>query len=147
MAEKGWQPLLCRGQFSLIKDIKSNTTGSLACIRDVNDRKEAEEELRRSEERYHSLVDNANDAIISTSKEGIIVSFNKKAEEMFGYTRDEIVGKAVTVLSPPRHRERQKRCLRNSAQRKGCTLLEKPRKAGGCGKTVMNFRWKVLPSL
>ena len=30
--------------FSLIKDIKSNTTGSLACIRDVNDRKEAEEE-------------------------------------------------------------------------------------------------------
>jgi len=95
--------------FSLIKDIKSNTTGSLACIRDVNDRKEAEEELRRSEERYHSLVDNANDAIISTSKEGIIVSFNKKAEEMFGYARDEIVGKAVTVLSPPRHRERQKK--------------------------------------
>jgi PAS domain S-box-containing protein len=95
--------------FSLIKDIKSNTTGSLACIRDVNDRKKAEEELRRSEERYHSLVDNANDAIVSTSKEGIIVSFNKKAEEMFGYARDEIVGKAVTLLSPPRNRERQKK--------------------------------------
>ena len=39
------------------------------------------------------MVDNANDAIISTSKEGTIVSFNKKAEDMFGYARDEIVGK------------------------------------------------------
>jgi PAS domain S-box-containing protein len=95
--------------FSMIKDIKSNAAGSLACIRDINDRKKAEEELRRSEERYHSLVENANDAIISTDNTGKIVSFNKKAEQMFGYARDEILGKSVVMLSPENARGRQQK--------------------------------------
>ena len=125
--------------FSLIKDIKSNTTGSLACIRDVNDRKEAEEELKRSEERYHSLVENANDAIISTSQEGIIVSFNRKAEEMFGYTRDEIVGRSVTELSPLRYRERQEKMFREFGATKRLYIVGKTLEGLGLRKDGKEF--------
>jgi PAS domain S-box-containing protein len=125
--------------FSLIKDIKSNTTGSLACIRDVNDRKKAEEELRGSEERYHSLVENANDAIISTSKEGIIVSFNKKAEEMFGYSRDEIVGKAVMVLSPQRHRKRQEKMFKEFSATNRLHIIGKTMEGTGLRKDGQEF--------
>jgi len=125
--------------FSLVKDIKSNTTGSLACIRDITDRKKAEEELKRSEARYHSLVDNANDAVISTRKEGIITSFNKKAEQMFGYTREEIIGKSVTLLSPLRMREAQQKMFEEFSRTKKLYIIGKTMEGLGLRKDGQEF--------
>ncbi len=96
---------------SLLKDIEENTTGAVSSIRDITDRKKAEEELKNSEERYHSLIENATDAIISVNKEGLVITFNKKAEKMYGYTPEEILGKSVLLLVPPKHRELQKKAL------------------------------------
>ena len=125
--------------FSMIKDIKSNAAGSLACIRDINDRKKAEEELRRSEERYHSLVENANDAIISTDNTGRIISFNKKAERMFGYTRDEILGKSVILLSPERARERQQKMFEEFSKTNTLYIVGKTMEGEGLRKDGHEF--------
>jgi PAS domain S-box-containing protein len=125
--------------FSVIKDIKSNAAGSLACIRDINDRKKAEEELRRSEERYHSLVENANDAVISTDKTGRITSFNKKAEQMFGYTRDEILGKSVVLLSPERFRERQQKMFEEFRKTNSLYIVGKTMEGQGLRKNGHEF--------
>ena len=125
--------------FSMIKDIKSNAAGSLACIRDINDRKKAEEELRRSEERYHSLVENANDAIISTDNTGTIISFNKKAERMFGYTRDEILGKSVILLSPERARERQQKMFEEFSKTNTLYIVGKTMEGAGLRKDGHEF--------
>jgi PAS domain S-box-containing protein len=125
--------------FSMIKDIKSNAAGSLACIRDISDRKKAEEELRRSEERYHSLVENANDAVISTDKTGRIISFNKKAEQMFGYTRDEILGKSVVLLSPERARERQQKMFEEFSKTNTLYIVGKTMEGQGLRKDGHEF--------
>ena len=69
--------------------------------------KQQEAELKRSEERYHSLIEHANDAIISADREGNIVTFNKKAEEIYGYSRDEILGKSILLLVPEEYRGQQ----------------------------------------
>jgi PAS domain S-box-containing protein len=66
-------------------------------------------QLKRSEERYHSLVENADDAVIAIRGDGVITGFNRKAEQMFGYGREEVLGKSVTLLAPPRMRELQQR--------------------------------------
>ncbi len=66
-------------------------------------------QLKRSEERYHSLVENADDAVIAIRGDGVITGFNRKAEQMFGYGREELLGKSVTLLAPPRMRELQQR--------------------------------------
>lgn len=50
-----------------------------------------------------ALVESANDAIISKTLEGIITSWNKGAELIFGYTAEEVIGKPILILIPPDH--------------------------------------------
>jgi len=50
-----------------------------------------------------SLIESADDAIISKTLEGVITSWNKGAERIFGYTADEAIGKPVTILIPEGH--------------------------------------------
>ena len=50
-----------------------------------------------------AIIESAEDAIITKTLEGIITSWNKGAEHIFGYTADEVVGQSVTILIPPDH--------------------------------------------
>src|SRR5215216_2822227 len=50
-----------------------------------------------------ALIESADDAIISKTLEGIITSWNRGAQRIFGYTADEVIGKPVTILIPEGH--------------------------------------------
>jgi PAS domain S-box-containing protein len=53
-----------------------------------------------------SIVEFGDDAIVSKNLDGIITSWNKGAERMFGYLAEEVIGKSITILIPPdRHHE------------------------------------------
>jgi PAS domain S-box-containing protein len=69
---------------------------------DVTDRKRADEALIRSEHRYRELVQSANSAIIRWSRDGTLTFFNEYAEELFGWTAEEAVGRNVGILVPAR---------------------------------------------
>jgi diguanylate cyclase (GGDEF)-like protein/PAS domain S-box-containing protein len=66
--------------------------GVVANVRDVTERKEAEEALRRSEERFRSLVQNSSEGITVIEADGTIVYDSPAVEKVLGYTPDERVG-------------------------------------------------------
>ena len=110
---------------AFLKDVEGNITGSVAGIRDITERKKVEAELKKSEEKYQNLIENASDAIVSINQKGEVIEFNKKAEELFGYTHEEILGQPSYLLAAQRYRERQKKILKEYGKTGGILGLDK----------------------
>jgi PAS domain S-box-containing protein len=72
----------------------------LGTVQDITDRKEAERRVQEREERLSAIMDNAADGIITITVHGIVESFNRAAEAIFGYSEEEIRGQSINVLMP-----------------------------------------------
>lgn len=75
-----------------------------AYLRDITERTRHEEASRR----LAAIVESSDDAIVSKDLNGIITSWNRGAEKLFGFSADEVIKKPITVIIPPdRYHEEQ----------------------------------------
>ena len=72
-------------------------------IREISQRKRAEEALRESEARYRDLFENANDIIYTHDLDGHFTSFNRMGERITGYTREEALNMNIAQIVAPEH--------------------------------------------
>ena len=86
-------------EVSLIKIMLKNGPHFIAIIRDITERKQAEEALRNSEERLKIMFESAPDAIYLIDKKGTYIDANRAAEKMLGYKKEELIGKKLLTLN------------------------------------------------
>lgn len=84
-----------------IRDGSGEVIGSVLVFRDISSHKLAMRQLETSEARMRSMLNSALDGIISIDHEGNVIEFNHSAEKMFGYTRDEVLGREMAELIVP----------------------------------------------
>jgi len=110
---KDGQPIWVKVTASAARDTAGFAAYRIAVIEDINHRKLAEGRRQADEAKYRAIVDTAVDAIAVIDESGVIQSFNRSAEDIFGYPAAEVVGQNVRVLMPEPDRGRHDGYLAN----------------------------------
>jgi PAS domain S-box-containing protein len=79
---------------------------NLSVVRDITGWKRTEEALKRSEEQYRNLVENARDAIFTLSDDGQVLTLNLAFEKITGWSREEWIGRPFLDILHPEDREK-----------------------------------------
>lgn len=89
-----------------LRDAEGNVIGVLGTFEDISDEKEAAEALRRSEERFRSLVETTSDWIWEVDAAGLYTYASPRVKDLLGYDPSEVIGRSPLDLMPPDEQER-----------------------------------------
>ncbi|EAW37541.1 PAS domain S-box protein [Lyngbya sp. PCC 8106] len=83
-----------------IRDQQGEIVAAVAVFRDITAQRQAELSLRRGEERFRALIEQAPDAVLIAEIDGTYIDVNNNACDLLGYRREELIGKQISELIP-----------------------------------------------
>lgn len=86
---------------------RGHIVGAIESMRDITDRKQAEEAVRESERRLADIIDFLPDATFAIDRHGTIIAWNRAMEELTGYSAAEMIGKGDYEYAIPFYQERR----------------------------------------
>ncbi len=94
------EPIWVRASASMTHDPAGGPQWVVYLVEDVTERKRAKDMADRTIAQLTAVLDGAKDAVISIDINGVVQSINAAGEKMFGYGRDEVIGREVGLLMP-----------------------------------------------
>ncbi len=104
-------------------DVAGNLVGAINIFEDLTARRINNDSLRH----LAAIVESSDDAIISKTLDGIVTSWNKSAERIFGYTAPEIIGKHISILIPADRQDEEPAILKQLSEGKRVDHFETER--------------------
>src|SRR5580658_3857931 len=108
---------VCKDGHEVFVDSRMQLLGDetvLEANRDITERRQIEAALRENDERLRwlgSIVDSSDDAIVSKNVDGVVTSWNRGAERVFGYTAEEAIGQPITIVIPKDRQDEERDIL------------------------------------
>jgi PAS domain S-box-containing protein len=93
----GGEERIVHSEREVFFDERNNPVRMKGTVQDITEHKKAEEEIQN----LANIVESSGDAIGTLSLDGIITSWNRGAEQIYGYSVEEVLGKSVSILAPP----------------------------------------------
>jgi PAS domain S-box-containing protein len=117
--KKNGTEFLSYARISSLKDKDGNIINFLSTQHDITERKQMEEDLRKSKEKYQMLYDSSKDGIIYTDIDGNILDANQAYIDMIGYTIEELRKLTYQKLTPSEWYKTEMEIVRNQVKRRG----------------------------
>jgi len=135
---------IASGQIDKVLNIESNISEISGLGNDLEHMRRglaaSNKKIAASEARYLTILDHAAEGIFIFDKQGVIHSFNRSAEQLFGYSEDEIVGRDIAALiTPPGVFEHSKDHLKNFMQMEISRLIGRESELTGFHKDGASF--------
>ena len=103
---KDGQTIIVSSRQALVRDGEGDPVAVIELNSDITERVRGEQALRAAEQQFRGLLESAPDAMVIVDEEGSIVLVNARAEELFGYSRPEMIYHDLELLLPSEFRER-----------------------------------------
>jgi PAS domain S-box-containing protein len=97
---KDGAPVWVRENASVRGDVAGHPLEVIELVEDIDERKRVDEVARANEEKFRLVVESVPTALVMVDEHGRIVLINPQTEKLFGYSRDELLGKPVEMLVP-----------------------------------------------
>jgi len=120
-----WKYILARGS-ALGLDTDGNIARMVGTNTDISKRKEAEELLRESEERFRAMAETTPDAVVVTDQDMKVHYWNEGARKIFGYGKEELLGKSAYILVTKKKFTDNKAFLKKVLDSKEHQIAKKP---------------------
>jgi PAS domain S-box-containing protein len=115
--------------------------GQFASVfQNVTEQKQAEEELRKSEERYKEIVEDTNDLIIKVDHNGLIVFANYMANKIFGLPQEDIIGMHISKCIHPDDKDPTRKVIEATVEKKATSATFENRQISKTGE-IRHLFW------
>ncbi|MCZ2355289.1 MAG: PAS domain S-box protein [Bacteroidia bacterium] len=102
--------------------------------------------IAAAERRFRSLTESSADAIISTNAQNIVLTWNKGAEKLFGYTKEEMEGKEIMRIIPDEYKEQHIQGVERYLKTRISKILNHPGEIIGLKKDGTTFPLEIIVS-